>query len=63
MTPGERFTCELCGQRFIKSRPEADAQVEAKKLWGELPPEEQGVCCEDCFRKIMGALRAPAPPV
>lgn len=51
--------CRRCGTA-IEMTPEtvAEAEAEAKRLWGDIPPEEQGVLCDHCFKLFMAWVEA-----
>lgn len=48
------FTCAACLQTFCETRSEAEANDEARELWGveEASKRDDFVkVCDDCFRK------------
>ena len=52
--PGpNEYLCECCGGIFKKGWSDEEAQSEAKENFGDLPPEEAGVVCDDCYKKLM----------
>lgn len=50
------FVCEACGFEFEKAVTDEEAMAEMKELWGDLPPEEQALICDDCFTRLMRNL-------
>ena len=50
----DTYTCSLCGEVFEKGWTDEEAMEESSKQWGDQPPEELEVVCDDCYRKMMG---------
>jgi len=48
---GDYFTCEACGKTYLKSWSDEEAKKEMKDIWGEIPPEERAIICDDCWKK------------
>jgi hypothetical protein len=48
----DTYTCEACNQVFEKGRSDDEAMAESKQMWGDIPPEDQAVICESCFREF-----------
>lgn len=46
------YRCAACGDIFLSSWSDEEADAESELLFGPLPPEERAVVCEDCFRAI-----------
>lgn len=49
----DEYTCDNCGRTFEKTWSDDDALAEATELFGEIPPEERAIVCDDCWREIM----------
>jgi hypothetical protein len=51
---GERtFTCDVCGGVFMSGWSEEEAVAEKERLWGDIPLEECGTVCDDCFEQVL----------
>ena len=46
------FKCAICRQTFRKTRSDQEALVETRRHFGEVPPEDLEVVCDDCYREI-----------
>jgi hypothetical protein len=46
------FTCALCGETFARGWSEEEAAEESRLLFGDLPPDDLAVVCDDCFARI-----------
>jgi hypothetical protein len=55
------FTCAGCQGTFERG-DEAEADRERQALWGDVPPEECEIVCNDCFEKFQ-ALMAAHPEI
>lgn len=49
---GETFICQLCEQTFEKGWSDKDAEAEKDALWGDVPLDDCGVVCDDCWQQI-----------
>ena len=54
----DTFTCEMCGNTFEKGWTDEEAQDEARQIFGEIPPEEQALTCDDCWRRFLPIVPA-----
>jgi hypothetical protein len=45
----ETFTCELCKGKFEKAWDDKEAMQESIELWGNVPPQDLAMICDDCF--------------
>lgn len=52
----ESFTCASCGGTFPKGRSDEEALAESVARWGSIPPSEQEVVCDNCFKEIVDWL-------
>lgn len=50
----DEFTCDQCGETFMKNRPDEEAQAESLARWGEL--DDPAIVCGDCFAALVGDL-------
>ena len=50
------YQCEICKGIFKKGWSDEEAKQEALDIWGEIPNEERGLVCDDCFKKITDRL-------
>ena len=46
------FTCEKCERTFAKENSDHDAQKEYDQSPWNIPGEDHGVVCEDCFKQF-----------
>lgn len=46
------FTCEKCNQIFNKMRSDEDAKAEFMEAPWNIPGDEIGVICDDCFEEF-----------
>ena len=46
------FQCAMCKGVFEKGQSEEEALAELKQHFGDIPPEECGMVCDDCWQKI-----------
>jgi hypothetical protein len=53
LKPGE-YQCCLCGGVFEFGWTDEDAEAELKKNFGKERDLEDGIACDDCYRKFMG---------
>jgi hypothetical protein len=58
---GEQYQCEICGGWFTKTVSDEDAQAEQSALWQPQPGEENGIACDDCFRRVLAWAQAEHP--
>jgi len=49
----KEFTCAKCGESFESDWPEAEAEKEMKKNFGDVPEEERAIVCDDCYNEFM----------
>jgi hypothetical protein len=49
----EDFLCECCGETFEKGCTDEEALDQSRETFGEFPPEELAIVCEDCYLKFM----------
>ena len=47
------YTCEYCGNTYLKNRSDEEALKESELLWGHLAVSERVVVCEDCYKDAM----------
>lgn len=47
----QKFLCAACGETFESDKPDEEALAESKLLWGDLPPNDLVVICDDCFQR------------
>src|SRR4051812_362073 len=50
------FSCESCGQRYTKIRPDQEAITEMEALWGEIDPERRAIICDGCFDAFLDKI-------
>lgn len=56
------YTCENCGgdcgtfESEDRAWSDADAEAEARALFGNLPESERTVLCDDCYRRFKAWL-------
>ena len=50
------YQCEICMGIFEKGWSDEEAKQEALDIWGEIPNEERGLVCDECFKKITDRL-------
>ena len=43
------YRCASCREEFEKGRSDEEAMQESVALFGELPPEQLAIVCDDCF--------------
>lgn len=46
------FQCAMCREVFEKGWTDEEAEAELVALWGNIPKEECGTVCDDCFRTL-----------
>ena len=46
------YKCAMCGEVYKKGWSDEEAKKEMLELWGDLPEEEQGIVCDDCFKQM-----------
>jgi hypothetical protein len=46
------FTCEKCLRTFNKNRPDGEARQEFEQAPWNIPGDEIGVICYDCFQEF-----------
>ena len=49
----KEYTCEYCGNTYLKNRTDEEAIKESELLWGPLNESERVVICEDCYNLAM----------
>lgn len=47
----DTYTCSLCKEKFEKGWSDEEAMQESKEIFGNLPPQDLAVICDDCFYK------------
>jgi hypothetical protein len=52
------FSCESCGQRYTKIRPDREAVIEMEALWGDIDPENRAIICDGCFDAFLDKIIA-----
>lgn len=52
------YTCAACGGTFESGWSDEEAEADALLLWGNIPPEETMVICDDCFQRGKDAALA-----
>lgn len=57
-TSATTYTCAACGRTFESDRSDAEALAESRLIWGDIPPEEQIVICDDCFERGFATAHA-----
>jgi hypothetical protein len=59
---GDRYICERCGGRFVKTRSDEEAEAERRSLWTpEANADPQAIICDDCFREFVAWAKVNAP--
>lgn len=48
---GDTFICDNCGGEF-PSGDEDKALAEMRRDFGDLPPEERAVICDECYKLV-----------
>ncbi len=48
----DTFKCAMCGLTFRKARPDQEALEETRRNFGDVPPEDLEVVCDDCYKEI-----------
>lgn len=51
-TSNNEYQCAACKGIFTKAWSDEEADAESKAIWGEIPPENQAVICDDCYQKM-----------
>lgn len=46
------YTCAICKGEFEKGWSDEEAVAEKDSYWGDVPLDECGVICDDCWNKI-----------
>lgn len=46
------YICDICHGTFESGWSDEDALTELKELWGDVPIDECGVVCDDCWQQI-----------
>ena len=52
------YTCAACGETSESEISDEEALAEAKLLWGDIPPEQRAVICDDCFNSGFANAKA-----
>jgi rubredoxin len=52
MSETETYTCALCGGVFEKGQSDEEALAESRAYFGDVPPEELAVVCDDCWEEV-----------
>jgi nitrate/TMAO reductase-like tetraheme cytochrome c subunit len=55
----DTFTCDACHRTFPKDISDEEAMAEATAIFGEIPPEERAVVCDDCWKALQRWHSAP----
>ena len=50
-TPRE-YTCARCGNTYEYEWTDEEALKEMRATYGDLPPEDRAVICDDCFKEF-----------
>jgi len=48
----DEYRCEVCGGVFQKGRSDEEAIAEKEKLFSDVPLEDCGIVCDDCFKAM-----------
>lgn len=49
----KEYTCAVCGETFVGTQSEEDAEAEMKGIFGNnFKKEDCGVVCDDCWKKM-----------
>ncbi len=46
------YKCSLCGGVFETTVSDEEAMAESRAIFGDVPPEQLDVVCDDCWHKI-----------
>lgn len=52
----DTFTCAQCHETFARSWTDAEAMMECKAIFGDVPREDLVMVCDDCYQQLMAVL-------
>lgn len=47
------YQCAMCGGIFEKEWTDEEAEAELKEIFGDVPKENCGIVCDDCYKKAL----------
>lgn len=54
--PKKQYRCEQCGGVFDFGWTDEEAKAEmAANGWGDMPPEDMAIVCDDCYNGVIAA--------
>ena len=53
MEQSDTYTCAACARTFRKGQSDAAALAELAKNFPDTKPEDCGIVCDDCYRRLM----------
>lgn len=56
MSEPRTFTCAVCGETFECARDEAEAAAEHHARFPDIPLDQCGIVCDDCFKEMQEAF-------
>jgi len=60
MPKGNEFNCGQCGDTFIKTVSDEQAQAERRMNgWGDVPDDDLVLICDDCYNIVMEQMNGP----
>jgi hypothetical protein len=48
----ETYTCAACGETYAKGWTDEKAKAELEATFPSFEPEDCGVVCDDCYKKM-----------
>jgi hypothetical protein len=55
LKPNE-YRCCFCGEVFEKGWSDQEAEDEMQENFGMRPSDEDGIACDDCYKKFMSEV-------